>query len=159
MGWGSPASLLHLGGERITERPSESASETQSGLSLEILEVPMFPHCWEFLIYSSWSQIQHDRRHLLNIFKWFMPTNEDKEDRTCAQKYSIKWFPLLPYMSGFLAPTDETILYVLDTEAPKLQLWLLGCSCWFHLHKRSHSELKASFFPLSHLIRLLERQW
>lgn len=97
------------------------------------LKVPMFPHFWEFVIYSCWSHIKQDQRLLPDIFWTYwgnsndyqriLPTNDDIETilreseykkkkknehrADCAQRDTIKWFSRL-----FIVPlfTSEQLL-------------------------------------------------
>lgn len=64
------------------------------------LKVPMFPHFWEFVIYSCWSHIKQDQRLLPDIFWTYwgnsndyqriLPTNDDIETILRESEYKKK---------------------------------------------------------------------
>lgn len=137
LNWGEEITITALGGRVKTARESTVCMckrDIKRALPWD-LNVPMFPHFWEFVIYSCWSHIKQDQRLLPDIFWTYwgnsndyqriLPTNDDIETilreseykkkiknehrarADCAQRDTIKWFSRL-----FIVPlfTSEQLL-------------------------------------------------
>lgn len=137
LNWGEEITITALGGRVKTARESTVCMckrDIKRALPGD-LKVPMFPHFWEFVIYSCWSHIKQDQRLLPDIFWTYwgnsndyqriLPTNDDIETilreseykkkiknehrarADCAQRDTIKWFSRL-----FIVPlfTSEQLL-------------------------------------------------